>query len=154
MACWSRPDIRRSGRGHDRDSVVPAFAGRPPAARVLRKRLSRVPARRLSARLVHAAALARRHLVRVPGLRVMARHRRVAEAGSRFIDYGPEWPPVAAASRAPHGLLRRCVTVVVVYAVIWGLGSVLLEVRLLQLRGVAGGVPVTTYTTVTGPAPR
>jgi hypothetical protein len=67
------------------------------------------------------------------------------------MDYGPDWPPVPAPSpRAPHALVRRCVAVVIVYAVIWALGSALLELRLLQLRGFAGGAPVTTFTTVTG----
>jgi hypothetical protein len=67
------------------------------------------------------------------------------------MDYGPDWPPVPEPSpRAPHALVRRCVAAVVVYAVIWALGSTLLELRLLQLRGFSAGAPATTYTTVTG----
>lgn len=67
------------------------------------------------------------------------------------MDYGPDWPPPPRPPRSRHTLLRRCVAAVVVYAVIWALGSVLLELRLFQLRNLTGGVPVTTYTTVTGP---
>lgn len=69
------------------------------------------------------------------------------ESLSRFMDYGPDWPPVPRRRRVRHPLLRRCLAVVVVYAVIWALGAVLLELRLYQL-GDAGGAPVTTYTTV------
>jgi hypothetical protein len=42
----------------------------------------------------------------------------------------------------------------VLYAVIWGLGSALLEIRMLQLRKLSGGAPETTYTTVTEPRHR
>lgn len=68
------------------------------------------------------------------------------------MDYGPDWPPAPKPSPSPHTLLRRCVAAVVLYAVIWAFGSALLELRLLQLRGLGdGGAPVTTYTTVTRP---
>ena len=83
--------------------------------------------------------------------RIVARRRRAADAVSRFMDYGPDWPPAPRRPRPRHTLLRRCVAVVVLYAVIWAFGSALLELRLLQSRGLTGGVPVTTYTTVTGP---
>jgi hypothetical protein len=63
------------------------------------------------------------------------------------MDYGPDWPPAPTRRRIRRPLLRRCLAVVVLYAVIWALGSVLLELRLYQLRDV-GGVPTTTYTTV------
>jgi hypothetical protein len=76
--------------------------------------------------------------------RIVARRRRAADAVSRFLDYGPDWPPRPPRSR--HTLLRRCVAAVVLYAVIWALGAVLLEFRLLQLRHLTGGMPVTTYT--------
>jgi hypothetical protein len=65
------------------------------------------------------------------------------------MDYGPDWPPPPKPAAYPHALLRRCVAVVVLYAVIWALGSVLLELRLYALRDVTGE-PVTTYTTITG----
>ena len=64
------------------------------------------------------------------------------------MDYGPDWPPVPKVASVRHPLLRRCVAAVVLYALIWALGSVLLEVRLYQLRNLTGGAPVTTYTTV------
>jgi hypothetical protein len=64
------------------------------------------------------------------------------------MDYGPDWPPVPRPTPVRHPLLRRCLAAVLLYALIWVLGSVLLEVRLHQLRNVTGGVPVTTYTTV------
>lgn len=65
------------------------------------------------------------------------------------MDYGPDWPPLPATGPElrRHMLLRRCLAIVVVYAVIWGLGSVLLEVRLYQLREMSGHA-VTTYTTI------
>ncbi|GAB2834818.1 hypothetical protein GCM10027176_43900 [Actinoallomurus bryophytorum] len=65
------------------------------------------------------------------------------------MDYGPDWPPRRRPPEYPHALLRRCVAVVILYAVIWALGSVLLELRLQALRDVTGE-PVTTYTTITG----
>jgi hypothetical protein len=64
------------------------------------------------------------------------------------MDYGPDWPPVLRPAPVRHPLLRRCLAAVLLYALIWVLGSVLLEVRLHQLHNVTGGVPVTTYTTV------
>jgi hypothetical protein len=85
---------------------------------------------------------------RCPDIRRFGRGR---DTASPFMDYGPDWPPMPKPPRVPHALVRRCVAIVVVYAVIWALGSALLELRLLQLRGFPGGVPVTTYTTVTGP---
>ncbi|MDN3353566.1 hypothetical protein [Actinomadura sp. DC4] len=72
--------------------------------------------------------------------------RRVPDA-SPFMDYGPDWPPAPRPAPIRHPLLRRCAAAVVLYALIWAVGSVLLEVRLHQLRD-PGGVPVTTYTTV------
>jgi hypothetical protein len=77
------------------------------------------------------------------------RRRRSAGAMSRFMDYGPDWPPRRKPATYPHALLRRCVAVVILYAVIWALGSVLLQLRLYALRDVTGE-PVTTYTTITG----
>ena len=62
------------------------------------------------------------------------------------MDYGPDWPP-APSSVPSRQLLRRCVAVVVAYAVIWALGSALLELRLHQLHAVSGNA-VTTYTTI------
>ena len=79
------------------------------------------------------------------------RRRRGADAVNRFMDYGPDWPSRRKPAAYPRPLLRRCVAVVVVYAVIWALGSVLLELRLHALRDVTGE-PVTTYTTITGSA--
>jgi hypothetical protein len=81
--------------------------------------------------------------------RIFVRRRRGDGAGSRFMDYGPDWPPRRKPPTYPHPLLRRCVAIVVLYAVIWALGSVLLELRLHALRDVTGE-PVTTYTTITG----
>jgi hypothetical protein len=81
--------------------------------------------------------------------RIVVRRRRSVGAASRFMDYGPDWPPRRKPSTYPHALLRRCVAVVILYAVIWALGSVLLELRLHALRDVTGE-PVTTYTTITG----
>jgi hypothetical protein len=69
------------------------------------------------------------------------------------MDYGPDWPPPPVRPRRRHPLLRRCVAAVVLYAVIWALGSVLLQLRMFQLRDGVGGAPPTTYTTVTT-APR
>lgn len=66
---------------------------------------------------------------------------------SRFMDYGPDWPPAPRQARIHHPLLRRCVAAVVLYALIWAFGSVLLELRLYQLRNL-GNAPVTTYTTI------
>ena len=64
------------------------------------------------------------------------------------MDYGPDWPPVPSYGPARrHTLLRRCLAIVVVYAAIWGLGSVLLEVRLYQLHEMSGHA-ATTYTTI------
>ena len=63
-----------------------------------------------------------------------------------FMDYGPDWPPVPVRRRR-HPLLRRCLAIVVVYAVIWGLGSALLQVRLYQLHRTSGHA-ATTYTTI------
>lgn len=65
------------------------------------------------------------------------------------MDYGPDWPPVPSPGpeHGRHPLLRRCLAIVAVYAVIWGLGSVLLEVRLYHLHGVSGHA-ATTYTTI------
>jgi hypothetical protein len=85
--------------------------------------------------------------VRLPGLPALRDRRRTAVA-SRFMDYGPDWPPAPRPSPVTHPLLRRCLAVVVLYAVIWLLGSALLDFRLYQLRGVTG-VPTTTYTTIT-----
>jgi hypothetical protein len=110
--------------------------------------------------LGRAADLASRGLdrgpVRLRGLgplrRLTARHRVTVDV-SPFMDYGPDWPPAPAPPRRHHPLLRRCVAAVVLYAVIWGLGSALLEIRMLQLRKLSGG-PQTTYTTVTEPRHR
>jgi hypothetical protein len=66
------------------------------------------------------------------------------------MDYGPDWPPRPRPRRPRHPLLRRCLAVVVLYAVIWAFGAILLELRLFQLRDLGDGAPVTTYTTVTG----
>lgn len=66
------------------------------------------------------------------------------------MDYGPDWPPAPSSpGSAPrrHLLMRQCLAIVIVYAVIWALGSVLLEVRLRQLHEVSGHA-VTTYTTI------
>lgn len=65
------------------------------------------------------------------------------------MDYGPDWPPLSspAPSSPRPALLRRCLAIVVVYAVIWALGAVLLEVRLHRLESVSGHT-VTTYTTI------
>jgi hypothetical protein len=156
MACWTPhrcPDIRRPGRG--RDAKLP-FTRPVPAVRaavvMVGTGLPAVLSRRVAARAMPWAC---RHLGRLPGAGVLARRRRVAGTASRFVDYGPDWPPARARRpRARHGLVRRCAAVVVLYAVIWALGSVLLEVRLTGLRDAAGGVPMTTYTTVTGPPRR
>ena len=78
------------------------------------------------------------------------RRPRDAGAMSRFMDYGPDWPARRKPAADPHALLRRCVAVVILYTVIWALGSVLLELRLYALRDLTGE-PVTTYTTITGP---
>jgi hypothetical protein len=79
---------------------------------------------------------------------VLGRFRRRREPDtSRFMDYGPDWPPVPRQARLRHPLLRRCVAAVVLYALIWAFGSVLLELRLYQLRDL-GNAPVTTYTTI------
>jgi hypothetical protein len=77
---------------------------------------------------------------------VLARRRPAPPEVSRFMDYGPDWPPVPVRRRR-HPVLRRCVAIVVVYAAIWGLGSVLLEVRLYQLHEMSGHA-ATTYTTI------
>lgn len=66
---------------------------------------------------------------------------------SRFMDYGPDWPPVPRQAPMRHPLLRRCVAAVMLYALIWAFGSVLLELRLYQLRNL-DNAPVTTYTTI------
>src|SRR5262245_8539145 len=79
--------------------------------------------------------------------RLFARRRAIAVSGG-LMDYGPDWPPMPPRSRPMHPLLRRCVAIVLLYAVIWALGAVLLEFRLYELRRVTG-VPVTTYTTIT-----
>src|SRR3954468_16778702 len=74
-----------------------------------------------------------------------------------FMDYGPDWPPLPRRARLRHPrlrppprprppLLRRCAPAVVLYALIWAFGSVLLELRLYQLRQL-DNAPVTTYTT-------
>lgn len=73
----------------------------------------------------------------------------VPEPSDYFMDYGPDWPP--APKRRPTSrvrLLRKCAAAVVVYAVIWGLGTVLLQQRTRELRDHPG-VSVTTYTAVT-----
>jgi hypothetical protein len=81
--------------------------------------------------------------------RAVARRRHVANAVGHFMDYGPDWPPPPRPPSERRALLRRCMAVVVLYAVIWAVGSALLELRLLELRKLTG-TPVTTYTTVTG----
>jgi hypothetical protein len=86
--------------------------------------------------------------------RIVARRRRVANAVSYLMDYGPDWPPPPRPATSSRTLLRRCLTTVVLYAVIWALGATLLELRLFELRELIGGTPVTTYTTVTGPPHR
>jgi hypothetical protein len=92
----------------------------------------------------------RRLLARLDRLVALTgRRRRSADAVGRFMDYGPDWPSRRKPATYPHALLRRCVAVVTLYAVIWALGSVLLELRLYALRDVTGE-PVTTYTTITG----
>lgn len=71
------------------------------------------------------------------------------EPVSYLMDYGPDWPP--RAKRRPTAgarLLRRCVAWAVVYALIFGLGVVLLEVRALERHGHPSS-SVTTYTTTT-----
>ncbi|GLY72463.1 hypothetical protein Airi01_007300 [Actinoallomurus iriomotensis] len=146
MACWTprrRPDIRRSGRVRDEETGPPASAAASPAVR--RVSLARIREQgRFSALLERAARLASRAPIR----------RRDADDTSRFMDYGPDWPPAPAPPRRRHPLLRRCVAAVVLYAVIWALGSALLELRMFQLRKLGGGAPVTTYTTVTEPRHR
>jgi hypothetical protein len=79
----------------------------------------------------------------------LPRRRAAPPEAGRFMDYGPDWPPVPAPAvePPPHPLLRRCLAIVVVYAVIWALGAVLLELRLHQLHEVPGHA-VTTYTTI------
>lgn len=140
--------------GPDPSAVDPA---------VRRVSLARIRAQgRFSVLLDRAADLASRGLDRGPawlrdlgGLRRRAARRRAAVDASRFMDYGPDWPPAPAPPRRRHHpLLRRCVAAVVLYAVIWALGSALLELRLFQLRRLSGGGPETTYTTVTEPRHR
>jgi hypothetical protein len=80
---------------------------------------------------------------------IVARRRPAANTVSYFMDYGPDWPPPPRPPSARRALLRRCMAVVVLYAVIWAMGSALLELRLLELRKLTG-TPVTTYTTITG----
>jgi hypothetical protein len=63
------------------------------------------------------------------------------------MDYGPDWPPAPRQAPIRHPLLRRCVAAVVLYALIWAFGSILLELRLYQLRNL-DNAPVTTYTTI------
>jgi hypothetical protein len=75
--------------------------------------------------------------------------RQVANTAGHFMDYGPDWPPPPRPPSARRALLRRCMAVVVLYAVIWAVGSALLELRMLELRKLTG-TPVTTYTTITG----
>ncbi|MGH3374068.1 MAG: hypothetical protein ACRDP6_04970 [Actinoallomurus sp.] len=112
----------------------------------------------LDARLGHARALARSGPHRSPGRlihearRLLPRRRHGIGAASRLMDYGPDWPPSREPPPYPHTLLRRCVAAVILYAVIWALGSALLQVRLFELRTLDGGT-VTTYTTVTSPHP-
>jgi hypothetical protein len=77
----------------------------------------------------------------------LARDRAVPPETGGFLDYGADWPPSPSTAPPRHPLLRRCLAIVVVYAVIWVLGSALLEVRLHQLRAVHGH-EVTTYTTI------
>ena len=139
--------------GPDPSAVDPA---------VRRVSLARIRAQgRFSVLLGRAADLASRGLDRGParlhglgGLRRLAARHRAAVDASRFMDYGPDWPPAPAPPRRRHPLLRRCVAAVVLYAVIWALGSALLEFRLFQLRKLSGGAPETTYTTVTEPRHR
>jgi hypothetical protein len=80
-------------------------------------------------------------------LRAARPERRCEPDAGRFMDYGPDWPPAPRRQPIRHPLLRRCVAAVVLYALIWAFGSVLLELRLYQLRNL-GDAPVTTYTTV------
>ena len=123
--------------------MTPALTTRWPA-RVLRH---------LGARAATAAGvLLDRGPVRLtgPARRALARRGRGAVT-SGLMDYGPDWPPMPPKPPPyPHALLRRCVAAVILYAVIWALGSTLLQLRLLELRRHDGGA-VTTYTTVTGP---
>jgi hypothetical protein len=115
--------------------------------------------RRVNVCLDRAAKLVGPYLDRGPdrliGLgkvrRVVARRRRMADAASRLMDYGPDWPPAPEPPPYPHLLLRRCVAAVVLYALIWALGSALLQLRLFELHNLGNGAPVTTYTTVTTP---
>lgn len=111
--------------------------------------------RRGNAQIDRAVALIGPHLDRGPdwltgGVRRALARRRMAGEASRLMDYGPDWPPVPEPPPYPHTLLRRCVATVVLYAMIWALGSALLQLRLLELRNL-GDAPVTTYTTVTTP---
>jgi hypothetical protein len=105
------------------------------------------PRRTIVVRLHQGRHLCREAAGRIRG--VCARRRATASETSRFMDYGPDWPPVPSSTPAPPRpmLLRRCLAVVLVYAVIWGLGSVLLELRLHRLHEVSGHA-VTTYTTI------
>jgi hypothetical protein len=84
-------------------------------------------------------------------LQVLGR-RAEPEPPDYFINYGPDWPPAPKrpAARPARGrrLLRSCVRAVVMYAVIWCLGVVVLELRTYEQRAHPG-VSVTTYTTVT-----
>jgi len=100
------------------------------------------PARLLAVRARRAAG---RLVARVPALGRL-REQRVPDT-SRFMDYGPDWPPAPRPAPVRHPLLRRCVAAVVLYALIWALGSILLQVRLYQLHDF-GGMPFTTSTTV------
>lgn len=99
------------------------------------------------ARVAGRSGMERYTAVRRSAARVrrrLLRRRAAPVTVSPFIDYGPDWPPVPQAPPR-HLLLRRCVAVVIVYAIIWSLGAVLLEIRLHQLRDLPGHAPVTTY---------
>lgn len=121
-------------------------------------RVRRWARRRVIARIDHALALLGPYLDRGPRwltgrVRRTVARRRAADGASRLMDYGPDWPPVPQPPPYPYALLRRCVAIVVLYSVIWALGSALLQLRLLELRNL-GNAPVTTYTTVTNPHDR
>ncbi|WP_345462985.1 hypothetical protein [Actinoallomurus oryzae] len=156
MACWMSRRVRDGRTG------PPASGADGSVATARRVSLARIRARgRFSVLFGRAAGLTSRALDRGPawlrdlgGLRRLAARRRATADAGRFMDYGPDWPPGPTAPRRRHPLLRRCVAAVVLYAVIWAVGSALLEIRLFQLRKLGGGAPETTYTTVTEPRQR
>ena len=47
----------------------------------------------------------------------------------RFMNYGPDWPPVPARLRRRRSLLRRCANTVATYAIIALAGLLALHIR-------------------------